>query len=374
MAGRSAVLLFGLGLAAALVVPGAQAIEDPTPPVVTYNIVGTKGANGWYTSNVTVNWNFSDPETNIKSWSAGCNPTTLVSDTQGTPLTCSATNHADVSTSISLTIRIDKTAPAVTHASPERAPDSGTWYTRPVTVGFHGADPTSGVEACSVVTYSGPDASGASVSGGCRDRAGNISAQTPFGFSFDATPPSLAGVKVEVGSHMAAISWKQLPAWEPITIRRSSERGKESVVYQGTASSFTDRSVLNGVKYVYVVVAADAASHTDSKRIQALPTGPLRSPAEKASVGRAPLLRWVPVRRASFYNVQLFRNGRKILSAWPVKTRLRLRKSWKWNGRRWTLAPGTYRWFVWPAYKRQQGVRYGKPLGFSDFVVASRAT
>jgi hypothetical protein len=371
MASRAARVLLAVGFAAVLAVPGAQAIDDPTQPVITYNIAGTKGQNGWYTSSVTVSWAVADPETGIKGTS-GCDTTTLGNDTPGSRVTCSATNHADVSASVSVTIRVDKTAPAVTHASPERPPDSGTWYTRPVTVAFHGADTTSGVEACSSVSYGGPDTSGASVGGGCRDRAGNASAQTSFGFSFDSTPPSLTGVKVEVSSHMAQISWKQLPAWEPITIRRSSDRGKESVVYQGTASSFTDRSVLNGVKYVYVVVAADAASHTDSERIQALPTGPLRAPAEKASVKAPPLLRWVPVRKAAFYNVQLFRNGRKILSEWPRKTRLRLPKAWKWNGRRHTLVPGTYRWFVWPAYKRQRGVRYGKPLGFSDFVVAPR--
>jgi hypothetical protein len=372
MARWSGRILLILGFAALLVVPGAWAIDDPTQPVVTYNITGTKGANGWYTSNVTVRWSAADPETGIKG-TTGCDTSTLANDTSGTRLTCSATNHADVAAAVSLTIRIDKTAPAVTHASPERAPDSGTWYTRPVTVGFHGTDPTSGVEACSVVAYSGPDVAAASVSGGCRDRAGNVSAQSTFGFSYDATPPSLTGVKVEVGSHMATISWKQLPAWEPVVIRRSSDRGKESVVYQGTASSFVDRSVLNGVKYVYVVVAADAARHTDSEKVEALPKGPLRAPAEKESVRRPPLLRWVPVRKAAFYNIQVFRNGRKILSAWPVKTRLQLRKTWKWNGRRRALVPGTYRWFVWPAYKRKQGIRYGRPLGFSDFVVAPRA-
>jgi hypothetical protein len=373
MARRSARVLLALGFAAMLAVPGAQAVDDPTQPVVTYNIAGTKGANGWYTSSVTVSWTVADPETGIKGTS-GCDTSTLANDTAGTRLTCSATNHADVSASVSLTIRIDKTAPAVTHASPERAPDSGTWYTRPVTVGFHGTDPTSGVEACSVVTYGGPDVATASVSGGCRDRAGNVSGQSTFGFSYDATPPTLAGVKVEAGSHMATISWKQLPAWEPIVIRRSSDRGKESVVYQGTAGNFIDRSVLNGVKYVYVVVATDAARHTDSKTVQALPKGPLRAPAEKARLSRPPLLRWVPVRKAAFYNVQLFRNGRKILSTWPVKTRLRLKKTWKWNGRRWALVPATYRWFVWPAYRRQGKIRYGKPIGFSDFVVAPRAS
>jgi hypothetical protein len=372
MARRSRLTLLTLAFAALLVVPGASAVPgDPTPPVITPSIAGTLGNDGWYVTNVTIRWTVSDPESVILSTS-GCDAKTLSTDTSGTRITCAAASDGGEATSTK-TIRIDKTAPAVTHASPERAPDSGTWYTRPVTIGFHGADPTSGVEACSVVSYSGPDLAGASVSGTCRDRAGNASAQSTFGFSYDATPPSLTDVKVEVGSHMATISWKQLPAWEPVVIRRSSNRGKESVVYQGTASSFVDRSVLNGVKYVYVVVAADAARHTDSEKVEALPKGPLRAPAEKESVRRPPLLRWVPVRKAAFYNVQLFRNGRKILSAWPVKTRLQLRKTWKWNGRRRALVPGTYRWFVWPAYKRKQGIRYGKPLGFSDFVVASRA-
>jgi hypothetical protein len=369
---RSITALATLGVTAVLLVPSAQGIDDLTPPAVTFSIMGTKGANGWYTSNVTVSWNIADPETGIKSTS-GCNTTTLVSDTPGTRLTCSATNHADVSTSIGVTILIDKTAPTVSHASPERAPDSGSWYTRPVTVAFHGADPTSGLEACTVVTYSGPDATGASVSGGCRDRAGNLSAHTSFGFNFDATAPNLAGVKVQAGSHVATVRWSPLPAWEPVTIRRSSDRAKESVVYQGTASSFIDRSLLNGVEYRYVIVASDPASNRDSQTVEVLPKGPLRAPAEKARVSAPPLLQWVPVRKAAFYNVQLFRNGRKILSAWPAKTRLRLRKTWKWNGRRQALVPGTYRWFVWPAYKRQRGVRYGKPLGYSDFVVAPRA-
>jgi hypothetical protein len=75
--------------------------------------------------------------------------------------------------------------------------------------------------------------------------------------------------------------------------------------------------------------------------------------------------------KAAFYNVQLFRNGRKILSAWPVESRLKLRLTWRCNGRRWRLAPATYRWFVWPAYKRGGKVRYGKPLGHSDFDFAS---
>jgi len=70
-----------------LVVPSAGAVPgDPTPPVVTPVIVGTLGSNGWYTSNVTVNWKVEDPESLILS-STGCGATTLTTDTAGTKLT-----------------------------------------------------------------------------------------------------------------------------------------------------------------------------------------------------------------------------------------------------------------------------------------------
>jgi hypothetical protein len=367
---RSVMTLATLGLAAAFLVPGARGIDDLTPPVVAFNIVGTKGANGWYTSNVTVSWSFSDPESGIKSWSPGCNATTLVSDTPGTVLTCSATNFADVSSSVGVTIRIDKTAPTVTQAAPDRGPDNGDWYTRPVNVTFRGADAISGVEACSAVTYSGPDSISASVSGACRDRAGNVSAQGSFSFHFDATAPSLSQVNVEAASHVATISWRPLPPSELVTIRRSPEpSGPERIVYEGGGGSFTDRSVLNGIRYRYVVIATDHARNSDSEIVEAAPRGPLRAPAEKAQVRTPPVLRWVKVRKVSFYNVQLFRNGRKVLSAWPVRTQLQLKKTWVWNGRRRRLVPGTYRWFVWPAYKRRGAIRYGKSLGYSDFVI-----
>jgi hypothetical protein len=363
---RSTTALVTLAVAALLAVPGARAL-DMTPPLVTFQIVGTQGANGWYTSNVTVSWSFSDPESGIQAWSPGCNSTTLVNDTPGTRLSCTATNTDGVSSTVEVPIRIDKTAPTVSSASPDRPPDSAGWYTRPLTIAFGGGDATSGLQSCSVVNYGGPDAGGASVKGACRDRAGHLSSELSFGFNYDATAPSLSGVEIKASSHMTTVRWSALPSWEVVTIRRSPG---DHIVFQGGGSSFTDRTVLNGVLYVYVVVASDPAGHTDSESVKAMPKGPLRAPAEKAHVTAPPLLRWVKVRKASFYNVQMFRNGQKILSRWPVQTQLRLRRTWVWNGRKWRLVPGTYRWFVWPAYKRKGGgIRYGKSLGFSDFVI-----
>jgi hypothetical protein len=365
---RRVVTLVSVGIVAVLAVPGAGAVEDFTPPSVAFNLAGTRGANGWYTSNVTVSWTFSDPETGIKL-SSGCDTTTLVTDTAGARLTCAVTNHADVSSSVGVTVKIDKTAPVVSQAAADRSPDSGVWYTKPVRVTFAGADSTSGLEDCTVVTYSGPDSSPASVTGSCRDRAGNVSAPTLHGFHYDATPPRLSGVAASAGSHAATLRWSPLGASDVVTIRRSP--GGE-IVYRGSGSSFTDRSLRNGVKYEYVVAASDPAGNTDSESVAAAPKGPLRAPAEKARVAAPPLLTWVKVPKADFYNVQLFRNGRKILSRWPRPTRLQLRRTWVWNGRRWTLEPAQYRWFVWPAYKRKGRVRYGKPLGHSDFVITKR--
>jgi hypothetical protein len=85
---------------------------DTTPPVVVPTIAGTLGSNGWYTSNVTVTWTVSDPESGVTS-SSGCSPTTLTTDTSGTTLTCSATNGVGLSASASATVKIDKTPPVI---------------------------------------------------------------------------------------------------------------------------------------------------------------------------------------------------------------------------------------------------------------------
>ena len=60
------------------------------------------------------------------------------------------------------------------------------------------------------------------------------------------------------------------------------------------------------------------------------------------------MLRWTPVRGARYYNVQLFRKGRKILSAWPRRAHFQLERRWRFKGRKRKLADGDYRWIVWP--------------------------
>jgi hypothetical protein len=191
---RGHPLLLIVGVCGLLLTPNAGGVSevpgDPTPPVVTPVLVGTLGNNGWYVSNVTLNWRVEDPESIILE-TQGCDARTLVNDTVGTSFTCYARSDGG-ETTVTITIRIDKTGPVVT-ATPSRAPDSNGWYNHALTVGFSGTDVTSGLDGCVPPQgYSGPDSANASVSGSCRDRAGNTTVKV-FAFSYDATAPQVTG-------------------------------------------------------------------------------------------------------------------------------------------------------------------------------------
>lgn len=121
---------------------------DTTPPIISPQIAGTLGNNGWYRSNVSVSWNVSDPESGIAS-SSGCTPTTLTADTAGMTLTCSATNGVGLSTSTSVTVKIDKTPPLTkAFVNPTMLPANGSMVNVTVSGGI--SDATSGVNANSV--------------------------------------------------------------------------------------------------------------------------------------------------------------------------------------------------------------------------------
>ena len=142
--------------------PSAVAV----PPEITVTITGTLGLNGWYRSNVTVSWTVVGADS-----TSGCDTRTLITDTPGTKITCTATSGLD-STSKSVTIKLDKTAPAVSAAA-SRPPDANGWYNHALAIAFAGTDATSGIASCSSAGYEGPDNPSASVAGSCADVAGN---------------------------------------------------------------------------------------------------------------------------------------------------------------------------------------------------------
>jgi hypothetical protein len=75
------------------------------------------------------------------------------------------------------------------------------------------------------------------------------------------------------------------------------------------------------------------------------------------------------VRGARYYNVQLFREGRKILSVWPTPSSYQLNRRWAYRSELRRLVPGSYLWLVWPGFGPRSRADYGRRIGPSSFVV-----
>jgi hypothetical protein len=90
---------------------------DPTPPVITPIITGTQ-VNGWYTSDITLSFEVSDPDSEIVSLSYNCTQTlTLTSDFLYAAPQCEATSHGGTA-SVTVPLRRDTTPPTVWFAQP----------------------------------------------------------------------------------------------------------------------------------------------------------------------------------------------------------------------------------------------------------------
>jgi trimeric autotransporter adhesin len=119
---------------------------NPNPPIITPSVVGTLGNNGWYVSNVMVSWTVEENGAAISS-QAGCTTQNITSDTRGVTFSCSATSASGGSSSASVTIKRDTTAPIVSAAATS-LPNSAGWYNADVTVRFNCFDAIAGVANC----------------------------------------------------------------------------------------------------------------------------------------------------------------------------------------------------------------------------------
>jgi hypothetical protein len=146
----------------------------------------------------------------------------------------------------------------------------------------------------------------------------------------------------------------------------------QSVVNRNTDGTLVDRHVRNGRRYDYRLLAVDEAGYLAMRTFSATPGRRLLSPADGITVDGPPTLRWTRVRDAGYYNVQLLRNGRKVLSAWPGRAHLKLDRAWRFGGHRFRLRPGRrYTWLVWPGRGKRSRNDYGPLIGRGTFTVAA---
>jgi hypothetical protein len=349
-----------------LVTTAVVAPAKADPPQITAVCVGAQSCVGWFRSDIHLHWVIDGGE------GLNCDDVWIRDDTppDGVFKTCNAENpitHEPASASVKL--QRDATPPIISGVVAGRPPDHAGWYRHPVTFTVQADDVTSKLAGCDAPSYGGPDSANAIVVATCRDKAGN-SASRAFPLSYDATAPDTSGATVTTGDKVVRLRW---PAGSRASLTRIPGVGgaTSEELYEGSGTSFTDREVRNGKRYRYVLTLTDEAGNSASRELSGRPQRRLLAPAKRASLAGPPLLAWTAVRGARYYNVQIFRSGHKILSAWPRKASLQLKAKWRFRGKHRRLKPALYRWYVWPGLGARREHRYGNLIGRRSFTIST---
>lgn len=202
---------------------------------------------------------------------------------------------------------------------------------------------------------------------------GNVS-QASYAWTVDLTSPAaVVGFSARPGHEVVNLSWTT-----PIDVdydrvrifRKRAGAGTYKVIAERVgADSFTDRRVWNHVRYLYRILSVDLAGNASTAAgAWAWPT-PISSPRYDAIVHHPPVVDWKPVRNAAYYNMQVWRDGRKLLSVWPAGSQYRLRSSWTFLGRRHMLTGGRVTVYVWAGFGAKAAARYGPLYGQTRFTV-----
>jgi hypothetical protein len=230
-----------------------------------------------------------------------------------------------------------------------------------------------GYDACgSPVSYHGLGDGPHSFSVRPRDGVGNIGNTASYGWRIDTTPPETTVASAPKSGAVATTATFAFSASEPA----SFECKLDDTPFAVCSSPKRYDSLATG-QHRFEVRAIDAAGNPDATPAVHVwtsvasmkKTSALLAPRSGARVSKPPLLVWRKAARASYYNVQIYRGGRKVYSGWPTKARLQLRARWSYLGRKRSMEPGVYRWYVWPGYGRPAARNYGSPLGQSTFTV-----
>jgi hypothetical protein len=152
---------------------------DITAPEIVATVNGTLGDNGWYTSDVTVSWSVTDPESEVVS-QTDCVESTVNANTPGIKFRCSATSGGG-SGSDSVIIKRDATIPTVVYSG-----NAGSYtIDQQIAIDCSSADDMSGIASDTCVDISGPayalSLGANNYSASAVDSAGNVgNGQTSF--------------------------------------------------------------------------------------------------------------------------------------------------------------------------------------------------
>ncbi len=251
--------------------------SDTTAPTITPNVTGTLGFNDWYTSNVGLSWTVTDAQSAISS-STGCGPTSITADQAATTYTCSATSAGGTTTE-SVSIKRDVTAPVITDLGPTTLAGSGGWYTTSVTNQFSASDAMSGLASASPFTQSSGALEGSAVtiaSGAVSDLAGNTnSGISSAEFQIDLTNPLITYVSQTAAN---AAGWNNTD----VTVNWSCSDTGSGVVSPTASQALTTEAANQSATGTCTDNAGRIATHTVSG-ISIDKTAPVVTPASVAN-------------------------------------------------------------------------------------------
>ena len=159
------------------------------------------------------------------------------------------------------------------------------------------------------------------------------------------TPPSVAPA-------VPTAAKRKRGSLAPTERTRSSRSARTENAATGTGPATVPSAGVTLPKAADTVqdVEVEPSGLPDTRR----PTGPLLAPEAGQRVVGRPQLTWDPVADVRGYRLSLYRGPRKILVLVSHEPKVVLAGSWRFNGRRVTLTPGTYRWYVWPIPQAEQ--------------------
>jgi hypothetical protein len=208
----------------------------------------------------------------------------------------------------------------------------------------------------------------------------------------DNTPPAnVTGLTGKGGDRRATLKWTnpKNSDFAAIEIERgtnaafSSGKASGTVVYHGSGTSYVDKGLTNDVSYRYIVHSLDKnGNKSEGVPVNVTPhLQLLKTPPDGARLAAIPKkFVWARDSKAAYYNFQLFLGGslvlqstdaepRKILSTWTTGPSLNFKNPWKWEGKSYKIAKGTYTWYVWPGYGARADVKYGPLMGSATFQI-----
>jgi hypothetical protein len=364
---------------------------DTSPPILTVPADMTVEATGADGRRVFFGVSATDREEPVPPDFIKCSPTSGSMFPLGpTPVTCTATDDVGNTGSDSFTVTVRDTTPPILNVPADITVPTAT---DPAIAAFlAGATASDLIDPSPKITHNAPStfpAGQTTVIFTAIDKFDNASSKAArVTVSADAASPSssdtkptanVASLKMLEGDGSVLFTWQNPPDEdfaETRVFRSPGRNGEaESEVYRGTKERFRDKGLEEGQEYRYVFVPFDEAGNRTAG-VAVVVVGKhllLRRPANGATLSRLPILfGWEPVDEADYYNFQVWvaatlRGEKKLGSWWPTKPTFQLKARWTYNGHRYRLQKGCYRWYVWPGIGAKSAARYGELLGQSEF-------